>query len=832
MSKTTLKIAAGAGLLAASFFFPALAPWALAAMRVGGSLLLASGSKPKIKAPVTMGSEVSLSGDPIGVREVIYGFKYTGGTLRFRQAAGANNKDLYMVIVVAGHEVDSIPTIIADKKVLTLDGSGNVTAVDGSTTDAWVGLMNVRTYTGTDSQTADATLTSVFSGTWTSNHRLRGLAYAIVKLTFDESKLNQIPEFRFLVKGKKVYDPRLDSTNGGSGSHRLATPSTWAWSENAALCLCDFARGVKVNGVNVAGGWAADTRFDWANVIAEANVCDENVSLAAGGTQKRYTADILLDPRQPPNDLKRHFELAMAGDFIVSDAKWRFFAGAYRTPTLSLDDSLFIGPLQHEVWQDEGSRIDTATGTFASLTQFGSEIAYTPIALSGADASSPRMLSLDLQAVADTTNSGGTFDGGARCQRIAKLELEKQAAGKKITVTTSLYGLRCMPGETVQITHAAFGLTAQTMRVLEVLLRVETVEVSQGKHVLVPMVDLSLEAGPSSLYTWSATEVAIAAPPALPRLVVPPPAYGWNWTPQLVGVTRDAAGNFTKTGGAPTTWDSSVYSLEGYTRCSVTFKAGQTNKAFMIALDTNATTNNSYTSLEFAIYCRNDGVIHIYESSTDQGAFGVAYSTTDQFAIVYDGTMVRYYQNQTLLRSVAVSSPNSKLYLDSSFFDTGAAVKELQFGPIMNAGTNSIDPNAATDVSVASTSSFTITHQQHSPDGQSFNDQILSLTYVPPVSCDVLVQINSYVSYAMASAHAFADFQYSIQQDSAYVDEQHQFMPAPGATDIFGFNVTYAKKFSVTAGVSTTFKFFGAQFNSDDVVTVQNAQLQLVAIKR
>ena len=42
------------------------------------------------------------------------------------------------------------------------------------------------------------------------------------------------------VKGMLVYDPRLDSTNGGSGSHRLATPSTWEWSDNPALCFADF----------------------------------------------------------------------------------------------------------------------------------------------------------------------------------------------------------------------------------------------------------------------------------------------------------------------------------------------------------------------------------------------------------------------------------------------------------------------------------------------------------------------------------------------------------------------------------------------------------------
>jgi hypothetical protein len=507
--------------------------------------------------------------------------------------------------------------------------------------------------------------------------------------------MNSIPEFRFLVKGRKVYDPRLDSTNGGSGSHRLATPSTWAWSENDVLCLCDFARGVKVNSVNVAGGWAADARFDWANVIAEANVCDENVTLAAGGAQKRYTCDVLLDPRQAPSDLKRHFELAMAGDFIVSDAKWRFFAGAYRTPTLSLDDSLFIGPLQHEVWQDEGSRLDTATGTFASLTQFGSEIAYTPIALSGADANSPRMLSLDLQAVADTTNTGGVYDGGARCQRIAKLELEKQAAGKKITVTTSLYGLRCMPGETVQLTHAAFGLSAQTMRVLEVLLRIDTVEVSQGRQVMIPLVDLTLEAGPTSLYTWSATEVAIAAPPAIIQLVVQPPAYGWNWTPLFTGVTRSAAGIFTKTAGAGAGWDAQVYSDVWYTRCTVQFKAGDTTSHIMVGLNSDPTTDAYYASIDFAIYLEA-GTVVIYESGAAVLALG-SYTTDDQFSIVYNGVTVNYYQNQTLLRSVAIGSPNTKLYLDSSFYELGAAVRELQFGPIGNIATAQIDPNAVTD---------------------------------------------------------------------------------------------------------------------------------------
>jgi hypothetical protein len=44
------------------------------------------------------------------------------------------------------------------------------------------------------------------------------------------------PRFGFVLKGKLCYDPRLDSTvAGGSGAHRWDDPSTWEWSENAAV---------------------------------------------------------------------------------------------------------------------------------------------------------------------------------------------------------------------------------------------------------------------------------------------------------------------------------------------------------------------------------------------------------------------------------------------------------------------------------------------------------------------------------------------------------------------------------------------------------------------
>jgi hypothetical protein len=63
-----------------------------------------------------------------------------------------------------------------------------------------------------------------------------------------------------------------------------------------------------------------------------------------------------------------------------------------------------------------------------------------------------------------------------------------------------------MPGESINVSHTAFGLSTQVMRVIEVQLR----PVVEGDKVGL-VVDLSLQAGPSSLYAWSAEEMFIGA---------------------------------------------------------------------------------------------------------------------------------------------------------------------------------------------------------------------------------------------------------------------------------------------------------------------------------
>jgi hypothetical protein len=659
----SLKRVVGIGLLIFGTIYSgaALGPKLLLAMKLVGTVLLSSGAK-KIKGALqSFGTELQLSGDPTDVRSIVYGETWTGGTLRYRNSTGVDNRELYMVVVLAGHSCDSVPQVVADKESLAIDGSGNVTSPV-----KWAGLMNIRFYLGSDTQTVDTTLDTAFAN-WTSNHRLRGLTYAIVKLTFDETNLNTVPQFRFKVRGRKVYDNRLDSTNGGSGSHRLNDETTWAWSENAVNCCYDYARGVMINGIRIAGPGISSTRVDPANIIAEANVCDENVAIAAGGNGNRYTVNGVIDPRQPSEEIIKLFESAFGGEFLWSDNKWRFFVGAYRTPTLALTADHFIGPLKHVVHMGEAARYDTIQGRYSSSAEQGGLVDYSPVSLPTATVGSERIASLDFQLVNDIMDGGGT-DGGARAQRIAKLELEKRAAGKRISCTTSLYGFRAMPGETISVTHAAFGLSAQAMRVMEVQLR----PVFDGeKSGLV--VDLVLEAGPSSLYTWAAEETAIGASPTLPQAQVPIESP-LGWTPVLVNVAR-AGSTFTKTDG--TGYTASVYSTERYPACVVSTRGpNTTNLGVFVGLSVTPTTNHSYETIDFMWGYDNDGVLRIYELGVYE-AFGTYSGSGDPVSIEYDGHTVRYYRGAALIRSTP--REGAYLHLDSSFAGAGVVLNQLTF---------------------------------------------------------------------------------------------------------------------------------------------------------
>jgi len=159
--------------------------------------------------------------------------------------------------------------------------------------------------------------------------------------------------------------------------------------------------------------------------------------------------------------------------------------------------------------------------------------------------------------------------------------------------------------------------------------------------------------------------------------------------------------------GATNSWASaSVYSSESFRNgAQVTFKADATIGAKMVGLNSDPTTNNEYTSIDYAWYPTGYGTSEIYESGSFVSTHG-SYTTSTVFTVQYDGARVYYLKDGVVVRTVPAPS-NLTLFLDSSFYDTSAAVTILSFTAAGSAGANSFTLANVANTAITSPTSVT-----------------------------------------------------------------------------------------------------------------------------
>jgi hypothetical protein len=200
-------------------------------------------------------------------------------------------------------------------------------------------LVRIRPYVGADAQNIGAELGAEYGGAIDSRHAFAGIACAVVDQIYDP---DVFPSGRATVsavfRGARCYDPRQDSTAGGSGSQRIADPTTWAWSENPAVCALRYALW--------ENGWALPAdEVPLADVRAAADVCDVSTLFTlrkpdgstSGVTLPRHRCGIAIpadeSDRRPWMD--EIFE-AMAGRWGWAGGQWRLRAGAMKPPAFTL----------------------------------------------------------------------------------------------------------------------------------------------------------------------------------------------------------------------------------------------------------------------------------------------------------------------------------------------------------------------------------------------------------------------------------------------------------------------------------------------------------------
>jgi hypothetical protein len=410
--------------------------WSWAAFALGAGLSLVSRAlAPKLNMGSQMGGRSVTSREAAHSRKIVYGRARIGGNIVYLESTGNDNKYLWLVVAVAGHEIDAFESVwFNDKKILdgTTYQSGWASSGNSSTSP----YVQISQYKG-DQTAADSALVSA-SSKWTTNHKLLDTAYMVIKLTYDVDQFAQgLPNISTIIRGKKVLNPSDNST---------------AWSDNPALCAYDYLRDTKYG----LGETAANILT--ASVTTAKGVCDETVSLAAGGTQKRYTINGVVDTA---NSIKSNIEQmlgSMIGRLVYSGGQFEIHAGAYVAPAFTVDESVAVGEITVQTKTSRRNGYNGVKGVFLSeddnyiLADYPAQISSSYATADGDP------IYLDM-ALPFTTNN-------IRAQRIAKLALFRSRQQEAITIPCNLSALRFKVGENINVTNARLGYSNKIFEVV------------------------------------------------------------------------------------------------------------------------------------------------------------------------------------------------------------------------------------------------------------------------------------------------------------------------------------------------------------------------------
>lgn len=496
--RTVLKIAA-----IAVNFIPGIGQLAsfaiMAGLSVAGKLLA-----PKApKVPSSQRERLYSTIDPGAPRKIVLGGATAlANDIRYEEWSGTNQEYLDRIICVASHEVQSVDEIwIEDRQAWTL-GGGVTSTFSGYLT------VTIRTV-GTSANT----IAINGGGTWGSAQRLTGCAYVHLRFkTTGNTKKTESPfassipqRTTFIGNGAKLYDPRLDTTAGGSGSQRSNDQTTWTWTSttgnNPALQLLFYLLGWKIGGKLAIGRGIPPARIDMASFIAAANICEESVSLAAGGTEQRYRTYGVVSEADTPSAVIDVLLSACAGTLrdVGGQLSLSILYNDLASPVAAFTDTDVLDSfdwqaqrgLDESFNQVRGKRTDSSTNALYQLVDYPAVTLTSPDGLE-------RIHTFDLAMV----------QSASQAQRLAKQELQRAQYQGVFSADFKASAWQCQVGDVVTLTFSALGFSTKLFRVTAQTIRMNGV------------VTMAMQEENSAIYAWSAEEAA-AVTPAAPSVYDP-----------------------------------------------------------------------------------------------------------------------------------------------------------------------------------------------------------------------------------------------------------------------------------------------------------------------
>jgi hypothetical protein len=463
-----LAVLAGGGGLGAAF--AATTVGAFAATTVGRLLIsvavsaLSRARQPTARDPGLQTRTTQLGG--VNPLSTVFGVYATAGSAVCPPMShGANNAFLTYVVDVADTPVDGLQGLFVDGERV----------VFGSTPDAdgflpflgrLAGFGRIKFLNGNQT-TADPWLLATYGSyperPWAAGMIGRGVAYAILNFTYDRERYQGLPSVRFEVRGMPLYDPRLDTTAGGSGAQRFNNPATWAFSSNPVVMIYNILRGITLLDGSTWGGSATATDLPASVWFAAMNECDVAIPMQAGTTQPQYRAGFEFTFEDEPASVIEELLKTCNGALFEAGGAWKIRVGPPALPVYFFDDGdvLTSRPQDLEPFPGLDQTINAIHARYPEPDQLWEAKDAPPVydpALEAADGGR--------RLVADLSMPAAPY--GAQVQRLMRALQRDHRRMIRHAISLPPEASVLEPMDTVAWTSAANGYTAKQFEVGEV----------------------------------------------------------------------------------------------------------------------------------------------------------------------------------------------------------------------------------------------------------------------------------------------------------------------------------------------------------------------------
>lgn len=415
-------IALGAsGLAAASIISVTTALIIGMAATVAGSLLTPKPKMPGMGDYTSMQERKQILRSSTAPCNVIYGTTMLSGVLIFAEEEEGDQDDgewLYMVLVLAAHKINRIKVFYVGDETVGSYGANVEYA-----------LLN-------DLTTADPYLVRNCPS-WTDDMVGRGVAMVRIGLKYDQELFPAgLPNLKFEVEGKLVWDPRTNNT---------------IYSNNAAICILDYY----LNYLKVP---KEDINLN--EFIAAANICDEQVLDADGSYSKRYTVNGTFDVSETCNDILDSLFQACGGEPTYIGGKHGMMVAAYYGPAAAnmvLDESCIRDDIKITPEASYKDLTNIIRGVYIDPTQNYTETDFPPVVIEEWIQQDGKELPEDFK-YRFVTNA-------YTAQRLARILINRKRVSRMMEIPVNMKGFKFRPGKFVKVNLPQLGISNIEFRV-------------------------------------------------------------------------------------------------------------------------------------------------------------------------------------------------------------------------------------------------------------------------------------------------------------------------------------------------------------------------------